>query len=445
MPNPLERLRLRFVDPAEEAAFGGFHCLRLRHHTGIALLAGAMLVALFAASDWLNGSPAARIMVTLRLLVIVPLMLAAAWAVTRPWVERVYEPGATAVACLIAVLLAISYARVEAGIARAGLGIVLLMLSTIFIVRLRFRYFAVFSLVAWAAFLAVAAAGGRADPGLAAPAAIAVTAALFLGLYGAWTRESESRREFRLFNEVADGKQRIEDLLHSMLPGEIVDRIQRGESPIADAHREVSIVFADLVGFTTLSRHLSAPQVVQLLDRLFSDFDRLAAAHGVERIKTIGDAYMAVCGIGPVRRRRAGDALPGDGTGRDPWHARRGERDERDDGDHADRAARFALALQAHVAEVSRETGLALNVRIGLHVGPVIAGVIGTRRPAFDCWGETVNLASRLESSGSHAGVHISEAAWQRLRADFVTRELPPVALKGVGEVRTYLLEAAQG
>jgi class 3 adenylate cyclase len=93
---------------------------------------------------------------------------------------------------------------------------------------------------------------------------------------------------------------------------------------------------------------------------------------------------------------------------------------------------------------VSRESGLALNVRIGLHVGPVIAGVIGTRKPAFDCWGETVNLASRLESSGGPSGVHISEAAWQRLRTRFVTRELAPVPMKGMGEVRTYLLEAAR-
>ena len=96
------------------------------------------------------------------------------------------------------------------------------------------------------------------------------------------------------------------------------------------------------------------------------------------------------------------------------------------------------------MAEVSRESGLALNVRIGLHVGPVIAGVIGTRKPAFDCWGETVNLASRLESSGGPSGVHISEAAWQRLRTRFVTREPAPVPMKGMGEVRTYLLEAAR-
>jgi class 3 adenylate cyclase len=321
-------------------------------------------------------------------------------------------------------MLAVIYVRIEAGMARAGLGIVLLMLSTIFVIRLRFRHFAVFSMVAWIAFLAVISVSGRVEPGLSVASAIAVSAALVLGLYGAWTRESENRREFRLFNEVAGAKARIEDLLYSMLPGAIVERIQRGESPIADAHGEVSIVFADLVGFTALSKRLAAPQLVQLLDRLFSDFDRLAAAHGVERIKTIGDAYMAVCGIVPAVPAEA----PEGGSA----------------GDHAARAARFALALQARAAEVARETGLALNVRIGLHVGPVIAGVIGTRKPAFDCWGETVNLASRLESSASPSGVHISEAAWRRLRERFVTRELTPVTMKGIGEVRTYLLEAAR-
>ncbi len=426
MAGPLDRVRLRFADRAEETAFRNFYCLRFRHHTGIALVAGALLIVLFAASDWMLDPAGARTTVALRLFVIVPVMLLFAWAVWQPWVDRIYELGATVVACLVATMLAVIYVRIEAGMARAGLGIVLLMLSTVFIIRLRFRHFAVFSLVAWAAFLAVVAATGRAEPGLSVASTIAVSAALVLGLYGAWTRESENRREFRLFNEVAAAKARIEDLLYSMLPGEIVDRIHRGESPIADAHREVSIVFADLVGFTALSNRLPAPQLVQLLDRLFSDFDRMAATHGVERIKTIGDAYMAVCGIASTASQAAGAPTAPDAPA----------------GDHAERAARFALALEARVAEVSRETGLALNVRIGLHVGPVIAGVIGTRKPAFDCWGETVNLASRLESSGSPSGVHISEAAWQRLCGRFVTRELPPVRMKGLGEVRTYLLEA---
>ncbi len=426
-----DRIGLRFADAAEERAFRNFYCLRFRYHTGTALLAGALLIVLFALADWMLDPAGARVTVVLRLFVLVPAMLLFAWALRRPWVERIYEPAATLVACLVAITLAIIYVRLEAGMARAGLGIVLLMLSTIFIIRLRFRHFAVFSLVAWMTFLVVVAVTGRAEPGLSAASVIAVSAALVLGLYGAWTRESENRREFRLFNEVAAAKARIEDLLHSMLPGEIVERIQRGESPIADAHREVSIVFADLVGFTALSNRLPAPRLVQLLDRLFSDFDRLASAHGVERIKTIGDAYMAVSGIG------SGSAVNGD-AGTDGVRCVGGAVD------HAERAASFALALQARVAEESRETGLPLNVRIGLHVGPVIAGVIGTRKPAFDCWGETVNLASRLEASGSASGVHISEAAWQRLRGRFVTRELAPVPMKGIGEVRTYLLEAVR-
>lgn len=410
----VERLRLRFADPAEEARFRTFYCLRFRHHTRIALVAGALLITLFAASDWLLDPEGARMTVVLRLVVIVPLMLASAWAVMLPRVERLYESVATLVACLVAVLLAIIYWRLGSGATRAGLGLVLLMLSTIFIIRLRLRHFTIFMLTAWLAFLALIVAARHADPALALANTLAVSAAMVLGLYGAWTRESENRREFRLLSEVTAAKSRIEELLHSMLPSEIVERIQRGESPIADAHQEVSIVFADLVGFTALARHLPAAQLVQLLDSLFSDFDRIAVAHGVERIKTIGDAYMAVCGIGA--------ACP----------------------DHPDRAANFALALQARVADLARERGLALNVRIGLHVGPVIAGVIGTRRPAFDCWGETVNFASRLESSGSHVGVHISEAAWRCLRERFVTRELPPMQLKGMGELRTHLLVAAR-
>src|SRR5690606_8730875 len=132
--------------------------LRFRHHTGIALLAGASLIALFALSDWMLDPAGARITIAIRLFAIVPVMLLFALAVRQPWVDDVYELAATVVACLVAMLLAMIYVRIEAGMARAGVGIVLLMLSTIFIIRLRFRHFAVFSLVAWAAFLAVVVA-----------------------------------------------------------------------------------------------------------------------------------------------------------------------------------------------------------------------------------------------------------------------------------------------
>src|SRR5690606_35207909 len=181
-------------------------------------------------------------------------MLLFAWAVGRPWVKDVYESGATLVACLVAATLAVIYVRIEDGLIRAGPGIVLLMLSTIFIIRLRFRHFAGFSLVAWASFMAVVVATVRSQPALSVAYWPAVPGALLLRLDGAWPRAGANRREFRRLDEVPAAKARIEDLLHSMLPGEIGDRIQRGESPVADAHREVSIVFADLVGLTALSQ-----------------------------------------------------------------------------------------------------------------------------------------------------------------------------------------------
>lgn len=406
-----DTLRLRFADPEQEASFRVFYCLRFRHHTRIALLAGALLIALFAASDWLLDAHGAHLTVGLRLFVLVPLMVATAAVLASPRSESVYEPVATTVACLISLTLDVIYWHLQSSLTRAGLGLILLMLATIFIIRLRFAYFAIFLLVTWLAFLGTVLVTRESAPGLLVANVLAVSAAMVLGLYGARIRESENRREYLLFNEVAAAKTRIEELLHSMLPAEIATRIQRGESPVADAHQEVSIVFADLVGFTALARQLSPSELVQLLDRLFSEFDELAARHQVERIKTIGDAYMAVAGLD--------EAAP----------------------DHAERATRFALAVQERTAELARETGFALSMRIGLHIGPIIAGVIGTSKPAYDCWGEAVNLASRLESGSREPGVHISEAAWRRLREGFVTRELLPIVLKGLGPIPVWRVE----
>ena len=167
------------------------------------------------------------------------------------------------------------------------------------------------------------------------------------------------------------------------------------------------------VGFTSLSVRKTPQALVELLNRIFSEFDALADAHGLEKIKTIGDAYMAVAG------------LP------HPWP------------DHAARAVRTAIAMRGAIARIAAETGEALALRIGLHSGPVVAGVIGRRKFIYDMWGDTVNTASRMESHGVPGAVHCSEATARMLEGEFVVQPQGEVEIKGKGRMQTFLLAGA--
>ncbi len=202
--------------------------------------------------------------------------------------------------------------------------------------------------------------------------------------------------------------QRERALLHSVMPGSIADRILAGERRIADVHQHVSILFADLVGFTTMAQHLEPQQVLDLIERLFAQFDAVVEQHGLVRIKTIGDAYMAVANLPePINQPTA-------------------------------QAARCALAMMHAVAHDSS----GLQVRLGLHTGPVVAGVIGANRPMYDVWGDTVNVASRMESSSEPGRIHISEAFANALAgAPFSIVERGTVNIKGKGDMTTYWLE----
>ena len=208
-------------------------------------------------------------------------------------------------------------------------------------------------------------------------------------------------------------KARAEGLLARVLPGPIVRRLKRGQTQIADHLESVTVVFADIVGFTPLAARLSPSEVVELLDDIFRNFDALAAEHGVEKIKTIGDAYMAVAGA-----------------------------PERCD-DHAARAARLALAMRAYVQKLAAERRMQLAMRIGVHTGEVVAGVIGAQRFAYDLWGDTVNTASRMESHGAPNEIQLTAAARDALGAAFVTRERGPIEVKGRGMLVTFWLDGA--
>src|SRR4029077_11624183 len=194
-------------------------------------------------------------------------------------------------------------------------------------------------------------------------------------------------------------RRRSHDLLRNILPQAIIDRLGAGEASIADRHEDVAVVCSDLVGFTEISSRLPVATVVSALNAMFSAFDAACEALGVEKIKTIGDAYMAAAG------------LPGSA------------------GDHVSAAADLALAMQAAVAAA----GDPWRVRIGLHRGPVVAGVIGTSKFVYDLWGDAVNVASRLESRPPPGRIQVSEAVATELADTFELEPRGVVELKGKG------------
>jgi class 3 adenylate cyclase/tetratricopeptide (TPR) repeat protein len=206
-------------------------------------------------------------------------------------------------------------------------------------------------------------------------------------------------------------KDAAERVLFNVLPNSIAKRVVGGAGRIAEDVADASILFADVVGFTELAARIAPGDLLQLLDRIFSKFDALAAEHGLEKIKTIGDAYMVAGGVPEPLA------------------------------DHLERCARLALSMLDAMAEFNRTDGSTLSLRIGLHVGRAVAGVIGSARLTYDLWGETVNFASRLESSGMPGRIHVSLSVRSRLNTSFSFTPRGHVVLKGIGDVETYCLE----
>jgi adenylate cyclase len=217
-------------------------------------------------------------------------------------------------------------------------------------------------------------------------------------------------REREMVEALRIEKERSEQLLLNILPNAIVKRLHGGETVIADQLSNVTILFSDLVAFTKLSSQLSAGDLVRLLNGLFSEFDRLALSLGVEKIKTIGDAYMLVGGLPEPRA------------------------------DHAHAVADMALAMIEAVDRLNCELPIPLQMRIGIHSGDVVAGVIGTHKFAYDIWGDAVNVASRMESHSMPNRIQISAATRRHLHEGFRLEPHGTVDIKGKGPMETYFL-----
>ncbi|HKF82055.1 MAG TPA: adenylate/guanylate cyclase domain-containing protein [Solirubrobacterales bacterium] len=223
------------------------------------------------------------------------------------------------------------------------------------------------------------------------------------------------RARERALAELEVEREKSERLLLNILPASVASRLKESDEVIADGYDAATVLFADIVGFTPLAQELAPAETVALLDRIFAGWDALAARYGVEKIKTIGDAYMVAAG------------LPG----------------KRDD--HAEAIAEMALEMGAEAARCAGEGAPPLEVRIGIDSGPVVAGVIGRAKFTYDLWGDTVNTASRMESHGVAGSIQVTERAYERLRERYELRPRGPIEVKGKGPMTTYMLLGRRG
>lgn len=231
----------------------------------------------------------------------------------------------------------------------------------------------------------------------------------YLGDVSSVNKELENRIEVRT-RELAEERDRSEQLLLSILPTPIARRLEEGEELIADYFDSATVLFADIVGFTSLSSRLTPTKVVELLNQLFGEFDTIAEQHQVEKIKTIGDSYMAVGGV-PLRQAH-----------------------------HAERVATMALDMMPAIEQLGRDMNLPLSARIGIHTGDVVAGVIGRRKFIYDLWGDTVNTASRMESQGVTGRIQVSDQVHAAINEGFEFEPRGDIDVKGKGTMSTYFL-----
>jgi adenylate cyclase len=232
-----------------------------------------------------------------------------------------------------------------------------------------------------------------------------------------WLRDRERDYVEKLKIErqkLQEEQKRSEELLLNILPKPIADRLRKGESTIADSFSEATVLFSDLVGFTELSTGISASRLVEKLNKIFSAFDRLTEKYGLEKIKTIGDAYMLVGGV-PTS------------------HAAHVE--------IVETVADMALEMLEEIKRLNEENHEDFRIRVGIHTGPVVAGVIGQKKFIYDLWGDTVNIASRMESQGVPDCIQVSETTYEHIKEKFIFEQRDPFYVKGKGEMVTYLLK----
>lgn len=415
MNEHLVSLGLRFSDRSEEQRFR-----RDFAHAVLPIQRGALVVSLaimllFTIRDVQLADVYGTFPLFFRLFVILPILAIALWLTYLPGVVRFHQAFFFALAILLVaivisqIFLVPPSAQYDARFGFRAMTTMTLVVGVVTLSGLRFEYAALVGLLAIVGWLVNAHLLTLDEP-LWRATVLHLVAVYSLSCCANFWLERLLRQQFVARQSLDAERARSDELLRSALPAHAADRLKRGEQNIADAFIDTAVLFTDLVGFTDLSKRIGPKETVRVLDHIFSRFDEIVAEHGLDRVKTMGDGYLAIAGTG--------------------GEARGGTED----------AAKAALAMIAAVDTARTQFGMPLALRLGLHVGPVIGGVVGDKRPTYDYWGDTLNIASRLETTGVPGRVHCSEAAYWRLDKMFSFESRGPIELEGYATVHSYLL-----
>jgi class 3 adenylate cyclase len=413
-------LRLRFASVELEERFCADYDLRHRKLVAAGVVVGIGMHFLFLFLDRSVQPTLYRSFWFYRLTVALPILLVTLTLCLRAqWCKWVQPAAALAVAMsgVSLVLMLDVMEQADNPQVTYATGLLLVMFFAYSFLRLRLIY-ALFGCVSFTVFFE-AMVLGRWDWG--GPAALEqqffIIGTHIAGIAACWTIENSVRQNFLsnlLLTEAHQAtrheREKSERLLLKILPPSIAERLREDHGVVADAFDNVAVLFIDLVGFTAMAESTPPAEVVTFLDTFFARLDRLTDKHGAEKIKTIGDAYMVIAGA-PIPHPKPETVL-----------------------------ANLALDLLEGLEQNPLPNSQLSQVRMGLHAGPVVAGVIGLNRFSYDLWGNTVNFASRLESGGIPGAIHISETIHDRLKTTYKTKSLGSRDIKGIGSVSTWLL-----
>jgi class 3 adenylate cyclase len=412
----LAAIGLRFADDATEGKFRSDFSRAVLPVQRAGLTLGLVVMALFIVRDVQLASILGAEPLMFRLFVVVPFLTAGLGLTFTPLMARFHQPTFFVYCLTFIVLIHILYSfaaptgPTDPRFGFRAMSSMLVIVGVVALSGLRFEYAIVCAAAVVGGWGWTARASGLAEA-LWQPTFVQLVAMSVLSAGVCYWIERSHRLQFAARLALEAERAQTERLLSYSIPARALARLRRGDQDIAEAFLEAVVLFVDLAGFTNLSKRIGPRETVRVLDRIFSAFDAIVARRGLERLKTMGDGYIAIGGTSERRQ----DDLP--------------------------LAAHAAHEMLHAVEAAARKFGLPLALRVGLHVGPVIGGVIGRERPTYDYWGDTLNIASRLEATGEPGHVHCSEAVYWRLRGSWSFDARGPIELKGYRKVETYYVQ----